>query len=297
MADKAELAFVKKFVENLSAQPVNYADDFQPPLEDYLQRVPTLPIPVPPPPERKEPVDAGPTGAISISIKSVKPAWSHTLSVHAADTIATIKTSLASLPGAPPADSQRLLLKGKALADAKLLKEYDIKEGDTVTLMVRAGSVWDPSSVAAPPPASDANTPAITTTAEPEVEPQTITLVPEQTTKSRHGHTRIPSVVLSPSPSLTPVADEKLVDIPLILDTSAIPPSSLQPGPDTPYHAKLSQPEFWERLYTFLRTEFSTESDTASAWEDFFCASKGTLSVSEIAKIRDKVGVIGMAGN
>ena len=46
-----------------------------------------------------------------------------------------------------------------------------------------------------------------------------------------------------------------------------------------------------------FRTEFSTESDAAQAWEDFFCASKGTLSVSEIAKIRDKVGVIGMGGN
>lgn len=44
------------------------------------------------------------------------------------------------------------------------------------------------------------------------------------------------------------------------------------------------------------RTQFSNDTDTAAAWEDFFCASKGSLSVSEIAKIRDKVGVIGMAG-
>ena len=45
-----------------------------------------------------------------------------------------------------------------------------------------------------------------------------------------------------------------------------------------------------------ISTEFATESDASQAWEDFFCASKGTLSVSEIAKIRDRVGVIGMAG-
>ena len=43
--------------------------------------------------------------------------------------------------------------------------------------------------------------------------------------------------------------------------------------------------------------EFESESDAAQAWEDFFCASKGTLSVSEIAKIRDTVGVLGMAGS
>lgn len=44
------------------------------------------------------------------------------------------------------------------------------------------------------------------------------------------------------------------------------------------------------------RSQFRNESDAATAWEDFFCVSKGTLSVSEIAKIRDRVGVIGMAG-
>ena len=45
------------------------------------------------------------------------------------------------------------------------------------------------------------------------------------------------------------------------------------------------------------RSEFPNGSDAAQAWEDFFCASKGTLSVSEIAKIRDHVGVTGMAGS
>ncbi len=44
------------------------------------------------------------------------------------------------------------------------------------------------------------------------------------------------------------------------------------------------------------RTQFPNPSDVATAWEDFFCVSKGNLSVNEIAKIRDAVGVIGMAG-
>ena len=169
--------------------------------------------------------------------------------------------------------------------------------------MVKPGFQWDPTAVPKP---EEKNL---------EVTPATITLIPEPTeSKSRHGHSRIPSVVLSPSPSLMPLADEKLVDIPLILDTSNLPANSGSPAPDTPYHTIISKPEFWDRLYTFLgyvlstihdshltnitafRTEFSTKSDAAQAWEDFFCASKGTLSVSEIAKIRDKVGVIGMAG-
>ncbi|KAI0701074.1 hypothetical protein BC835DRAFT_1411677 [Cytidiella melzeri] len=290
MAEQAELAFVKKFVENIGAQPVNYPDDFQPPLEEYLKKVPTLPIPVPPPPEKAPVEESEPIGAISITVKSTKPAWTYTLSCHPTDTIATIKTSLASLPGAPSADSQRLLLKGKVLSDAKLLKEYDIKDGDTVNLMVRSGSLWNPSATTSSP--TESTPPAITTT-----EPESITLVPGQTKQTRQGHTRIPSVVLSPSPSLVPVADEVLVDIPLVLDTSSIPLSSVHPGIDTPYHVKLAQPEFWERLYAFLSGEFETKSDTTSAWEDFFCASKGSLSVGEIAKIRDTVGVHGMAGS
>ncbi|KAJ2971354.1 hypothetical protein NUW54_g12523 [Trametes sanguinea] len=78
--------------------------------------------------------------------------------------------------------------------------------------------------------------------------------------------------------------------------TFAIPASPSAVVPDTPYHTTLSQPTFWEHLYAFLLKEFSHPSDAATAWEDFFCASKGNLSVSEIAKIRDAVGVIGMAG-
>ena len=44
------------------------------------------------------------------------------------------------------------------------------------------------------------------------------------------------------------------------------------------------------------RAEFPSQTDAVTAWEDFLRASKGTLSVSEIAKIREAVGVMGMAG-
>ena len=158
------------------------------------------------------------------------------------DTIADIKAQLAAVPGAPPADVQRLLVKGKVLADGKLLKEYDVKDGDTVNLMVKPGFHWDPTAVkekATPEPAVASN----------DANPPPITLVPEQKdAKTRTGHARIPSVVLSPSPSLSPIADEKIVDIPLTLDTSNLSTKL----PDTSYHKTISQPEFWERLYAFL---------------------------------------------
>lgn len=38
------------------------------------------------------------------------------------------------------------------------------------------------------------------------------------------------------------------------------------------------------------------EADVLTAFEDFLRASKGSLTASQIAKIRDQVGVVGMAG-
>ena len=46
----------------------------------------------------------------------------------------------------------------------------------------------------------------------------------------------------------------------------------------------------------FTRLEFVTPADACLAFEDFLCATKGSLTPSEIAKIRDQVGVVGMAG-
>ena len=72
MADDREVAFAKSFAAGLAQHPVTYDDDFQPPVESFLKRVPVLPvcrplsvrvglalfhlgqIPVPEPPERKQ---------------------------------------------------------------------------------------------------------------------------------------------------------------------------------------------------------------------------------------------------
>ncbi|KAL7277163.1 hypothetical protein ACG7TL_009009 [Trametes sanguinea] len=311
MAEQAELAFVKSYVNTLSSQPVVYPNDYQPAPENELHKVPVLPTYL----LRQNDMSRNPSlqyklarpfvtaltitssliiGSIRVTFKSTKPVQAYTLDVQPTDTIAQIKAQLAAVPGAPPADAQRLLLKGKALADGKLLREYAVKDGDTVNLMVKPGFDWDPSKVPAPAAPSE---PAPAPSASPAPGGESITLLPSpEPSKSRSGHGRIPSVVLSPSPSLTASPGEKLVDIPLVLDTSTIPASPSAVVPDTPYHTTISQPAFWEHLYAFLLNEFTHPSDAATAWEDFFCASKGNLSVSEIAKIRDAVGVIGMAG-
>jgi len=280
MTEQAELAFVKNLFNAISSQPVIYPDDYQASPQDSLKRIPVLPLPLPDPPERKQDAVTS-TEAIQIIIKSLKPPQSYILSVQSTDTITDIKSHLSSESGAPPADVQRLLLKGKALADGKLLKEYNVKEGDTINLMVKPGFEWDPSQPSVPP-----NTVPF---------PSTSSLVPEE--KPSRSHQRLPSVVLSPSPNaLTPLGDDKPVDIPLTLDSSTIvSPSSIN-IPVSSYQITVSQPKFWEQLLTFLIERFTTQDDAYIAFEDFLRASKGVLSASEIAKIRDHVGVVGMAG-
>lgn len=234
---------------------------------------------------------------ISITFKSLKPACAFTLPVQSTDTISDIKSRLASQLRAPPADAQRLLLKGKALVDTKLLKEYDVKDGDTINLMVKPGFDWDPTTKTSFPTMAPLDIDSATKLAAP------------------HRHTRTPSIVLSPSPSLAslePEGNVKPQDITLTLDTSTIPTASLSPAMRSSYQTTISEPAFWSRLLSFLRypfscarmptsltlsrAEFPNEGDAFVAFEDFLRASKGGMTASEIAKIRDHVGVVGMAG-
>jgi len=48
--------------------------------------------------------------------------------------------------------------------------------------------------------------------------------------------------------------------------------------------------------FVFNRPQFITEADALLAFEDFLGAAKGSLTASQIAKIRDECGVVGMAG-
>lgn len=143
-------------------------------------------------------------------------------------------------------------------------------DGAVVNLMTKPGSHWDGTE----------GTPSITI-AKP---------VPPEARSSV-----IPSLVISPIPSPSSSPRSRPLPIPLELDTTF--PQVPQAAPEaSTFHSALSSPGFWDRLYVFLRTEFSCRDDAAAAFEQFLIASKGSLSVGEIAKIRDQVGVVGMAG-
>ncbi|KAJ3833789.1 hypothetical protein F5878DRAFT_632101 [Lentinula raphanica] len=304
MADQAEHAFIKTFTSTISTQAIIYGDDYQQPPENSLKKIPVLAgIPVPEPPASKvEAVSSSAT--FNLLVKSTKPPVTYNLSgIHPTDTIAAIKQHLSTNNlTAPAPDAQRLLLKGKALADNKLLKEYPVKDGDTINLMVKPGVDWNPS---APPPVVEPQPVSLSSPA-----PKLATSMTGSSSSLLQGgapastpkrHQRIPSVVLSPSPSNEDNGDaQPRKDVLLTLDTTdlglgasstSVPKEALGA-----YHLTISSPEFWEKLIQFLRNEFTNESDALAAFEDFLAASKGSLTASDIAKIRDHVGVVGMAG-
>ncbi|KAL1746716.1 hypothetical protein HDZ31DRAFT_33476 [Schizophyllum fasciatum] len=283
MAD-AERAFLTNLLTTVGAQPVTYPDDYRQPPENTLRKLPALPLPVPPPPAAAAAAASSSAAAapqtLSLTFKSLKPAASFALAASPADAIADVKAALARQPGAPPADAQRLLLRGKALADAKLLQEYGVRDGDALTLAVRPGVPWDPRA------------PAVTVQQPRPVKPaaDTLALGPGDT-PPRRGHGRTPSIVLSPSPTNEDAAPAG-IQLDLALDTS----ENTFREPPSVFQTTLAQPQFWDRLYSFLRTEFTADADSQRAFEDFLAASKAHLSASEIARIRDHVGVVGMAG-
>ncbi|KIJ36714.1 hypothetical protein M422DRAFT_179033 [Sphaerobolus stellatus SS14] len=269
-----EASFIKGHLNTISPVPIAFPDTYQPPLQDYSKKILVFPVDLPAPPERKTEPSGSSSETINVVFKAAKPPISFPLAVSTSDTVATIKQQLASQSRAPSADIQRLLLKGKVLADAKLLKEYGVAEGAVINLMVKPGSHWDGTETA---PA-----PALLTSA-----------APSPAIPSPHHR---PSRSASPIPALVISGDENSQSpVPLDLDTT-FPPTS-ESGPEiSSYHSTISSPGFWDRLHLFLRTEFPHKDDAASAFENFLLASKGSLTVGEIAKIRDQVGVVGMSG-
>ena len=196
--------------------------------------------------------------SISLVFKSLKPQAAFTIGVRFTDTISAIKTQLATEPFAPPADAQRLLFKGKALADGKLLKEYsNIKDGDTINLMVKPGYDWNATAIttAPSPPVSTSPLPASSSVPLPIPNSKPFdsgSLRPDaRLNQGGKRHQRIPSVMLSPSSSLESSGGEK--DIMLTIDPGVLPSPVLQSESMSTYHQTMSQPEFWERLHAFLK--------------------------------------------
>ncbi|ORY25259.1 hypothetical protein BCR39DRAFT_561162 [Naematelia encephala] len=265
-----ERAFIKRYTEGLAAHKVEYPADYSTPLEDRPRKVAAVGVPLAEPPDVMD-VDVGPVqdSSVSVTVKSLKPPLSFNVTAQLTDTVADLKTLVSkSSSSAPSPDSQRLLLKGKALIDTKLLKEYDIESGATIHLMVKAST-----PAPAPPPAPAPHKPSHASSASIDG-PPTLTITT--------------SVDASSSPG---------TEMPLTnMDTSA-PPLGPQPQVSSAaFHNTVADPQFWQRIHALCVGSFAYEDDADAAWETFLISMKGRLSAGEAAKIRDVVGVRGMGG-
>jgi len=308
-----ELAFLKTQALALQHIPLTFANDYQPPLSEIPKKVLPFQITILPPPTKSQPTNplasdpSSSTGAssssdsITLIIKSTKPSITFKLTAHPTDTIAHIKAQLASEnPRAPASEDQRFLLKGKVLADNKLLKEYPISEPTNITLMSKQGSNWtgEERTVSASP------IPSPTTTAEPETIAKP---APKNLSRPVASHSRslsgaadempVPSLTISPTPDGSPKGKpHPTMSLDMDLTMMSDPPRAMTPTVEGFYHV-ISDPEFWQNLLIFLNKEFKTPDDAQKAWEDFFLTSKTHLTAHEIAKIRDVTGIVAMAGN
>jgi len=212
---------------------------------------------------------------VNLTVKSLKPSLSLPITVSLTDSVAQLKSLISQAStSAPSADSQRLLLKGKALTDSKLLKEYDISDGAIVHLYFK------PATAAAPTPALNLeSTSASASTSTPPVDKST-------------------SAPPSPAPPAltitTSVEDGPGTSMPLTNFDLAAPPTGPQPEiTSATFHASIADPVFWQKIHALCVTEFEHGDEADLAWEHFLRAMKGKLSAGEAAKIRDVVGVRG----
>ncbi|WWC68953.1 uncharacterized protein I206_102889 [Kwoniella pini CBS 10737] len=264
-----ERAFIKRYTEGLSSHKVEYPADFSTPLEDRPRKVAVVGVEVAEPPSAAGmDIDTPSHENVTITIKCLKPSLTLPITATLTDTVSDLKSQIAkSDSNAPAIDTQRLLLKGKALSDTKLLKEYDIKDGTILHLMVKI--------------ATSAPTKELTS--------DEATIIPPSST--------------SPAPpalTITTSIDEAStagISMPLTNIDSAAPPLGPQPSVSSAsFHQTISDPQFWQKIHALCISEFPLEDEADAAWETFLVAMKGKLSAGEAAKIRDVVGVTGMGG-
>lgn len=241
---------------------------------------------------------------INLTIKSLKPVLTFTLPCTPTATIGSLKQQLANQDSsAPPAEQQRWILKGKAMASDRLLKDFAIEDGSVVNLMVSK----PPGTASAPvPAAAPANTlspaPAQSAKLSPPASPSSGPPPPE-----RHTHRSVPSLTLSfsdaPSSGASaasspggehPPSLNVVTSLPLDVDMQDASPMYEAP----PFNAKVSDPALWTGAWELLQRHFGPdkEGEAQLAWEAWLAGSREYITPSDKALIRHKVGLSAMGG-
>jgi hypothetical protein len=200
---------------------------------------------------------------INITVKSLKPPLTFSISTSPSDSVSQLKSLVSSsTASAPPPSAQHLLVKGKALADHKLLQEYGLTDGATVHLVLKSG--W---------------------------EKEVSTSKTAEETTPRATSPAIPVLTISVPDDARPSTP---TERPLTAADISVPPHGPQPQITSEhYHAVLADPDFWVKVYELCQSSFKTPDDADGCWQTFLEGHMSHLSAGEIAKIKDVVGVTG----
>jgi hypothetical protein len=212
------------------------------------------------------------TPAITLNVKCLKPALTLSLSGSLLDPVSSFKDLLhQTRPDTiPPASHQRLLVKGKALADGVLLREYALEEGAGLVLMLKPGYVKPSDDAPASTAAGASRIPTEPAPADPT------------------SPSAVPTLTLSSDPSSPSTS-------------SALPPSAFStpttlPPSEAHYHQIIADPTFWTALDSFLKARFGEVADAERFFELVLLGQKRYLKEGEVAKIRDETGITAMGG-
>jgi hypothetical protein len=215
---------------------------------------------------------------ISIVVKSLKPALSFPVKIALTDSVIQLKQNVGeSTDSAPSPEFQRLLLKGKALADSKLLKEYGLTDGSVINMVLKPG--WDAVIRTGEELGGDPTPVGVQIPTEPAPAPNAVpSLTISDADPAAEGTTSTAAFPARPLTSLD------LVD------------GAHEPHPSNTsaeFHNTIADPEFWKKVHGLCRSEFLTDSEADGCWHAFLGGLRAKLSPGEIAKIQDSVGVTG----
>ncbi|TIA92897.1 hypothetical protein E3P99_00394 [Wallemia hederae] len=251
--DKYEIDWISSIYKSIQSKPITIPANAKPDLSQRASKPYIVDIPLAEVPKPQPSSSAGPV-SLTVTVKNIKASQSTEITVQSTSTIKDIKKGVVDASLASSIDSQRLLLKGKALMDDKLVKDYDsLANGSVLTLMLKPGSAPVSAPTSAP-----ASTPASTSTSQ---QPQ------------------IPQVELSSADSDT----TRHAPDPVIQSQS-------EQAHKSDYDSVLSDSAFWKKLNTFLTSEFKNEEYGRRTLETFFLSIKPSLTASEIALIREQAG-------
>lgn len=215
---------------------------------------------------------------VKLTVKSLKPALSFTLAARPTATVADLKKQLAAAEvDAPAPEQQRWILKGKAMGDGKLLREFEVQDGAVVNLMITKAPA--PAAAVA---ASSSSASTSTAAASP----------------SSPG---VPSLTLS-EPSTSSSSNPPQVS--LAKDLDALPLSTSSTSPAHPEHAGLSpaflstvaSPALWQSVRSTVEGHFEGDKEAQRVWEAMFDGAQEWIRPNDKALIRERVGYSAMGG-